>query len=117
MSKVVVILEVTPNSEGKARYLELVAQLRPILANFDGLISMRRFQDLSEQDKLLSLHVWESEEAVAAWRNQVEHRMAQMEARERLFSDYKITVANVVREYTKADRTAAPADSNKHLVR
>lgn len=114
MAKILVILEVTPNEAGRERYLDLVESLKPLTDNLVGRISMRRFQDLSDPKKLLSLHVWDSEEAVAAWRNQAEHRLAQMEAREKLYDEYKITVAHVNREYTRTEREEAPRDSNAY---
>ncbi len=116
MSKVVVMFEVTPLEGSGDRYLELAAKLRPLLADCSGFIRAERFQSLSDAGKLLSINVWEDEQAAMEWRNQTEHRLAQMEGRERLFASYRITVAHVVREYTNTDRAEAPADSNQHLI-
>lgn len=62
--KVVVLFEVTPTAEGKRRYLELAARLKPLLANAEGFIRAERFGSLNVEGKLLSMSVWESEEAV-----------------------------------------------------
>ena len=45
------------------------------------------------------MNVWTDEEVVAKWRNMAEHRMSQMEGREKLFESYKITVCKAIRTY------------------
>lgn len=79
----------------------------------EGFIRAERFGSLNEEGKLLSLNVWESEAAVEKWRNGLHRRMSQTEGRERLFKNYHITVASVIREYGDSDRREAPADSNE----
>lgn len=113
--KVVVLFEVTPTAEGKVCYLELAAQLKPMLSNAKGFIRSERFGSLNEEGKLLSLNVWENEEAVKKWRNELCHRMSQSEGRERLFESYRITVASIIREYDDSSRNEAPADSNAYF--
>ncbi len=112
MNKLIVLFEVTPTKAGMEKYLELAAMLKPMLANADGFISGERFKSLNEEGKLLSLNVWESEEALAAWRNNLDHRASQAMGKDKLFESYKITVCTPVREYTSADRKFAPKDSN-----
>jgi heme-degrading monooxygenase HmoA len=70
---------------------------------------------LNAESKLLSLNVWESEEAVEKWRNELNHRMSQLEGREKLFESYRITVASVIREYDDCYRNEAPVDSNEYF--
>lgn len=113
MSKVIVLFEVKPTKEGMAKYLELAAELKPLLAGFEGFISAERFQSLSDDGKLLSMNVWESEEAVESWRNDLKHRFSQNEGRTKLFESYKITIVSTIREYTDTDREGAPNDSNE----
>jgi len=112
MSKIIVLFEVTPTKEGMKRYLELAAQLKPMLSEVEGFISVERFQSLTNDGKLLSMNVWETEEAVTRWRNTLEHRMSQQEGKDKLFESYKITVAQSIREYSNTDRAEAPSDSN-----
>lgn len=97
------------------RYLELAAQLKPLLSGFEGFIRAERFTSLNEEGKLLSMNVWKDENAVKNWRNVVEHRMSQKEGREKLFESYKITVCSVIREYSDKDREQAPSDSNDFM--
>ncbi len=112
MGNIIVLFEVIPTEEGMERYLQLAKQLKPLLSGFEGFVSAERFQSLSEDGKFLSMNVWENEEAVASWRNIVEHRMSQKEGREKLFKSYKITIVSTLREYTDQDREQAPKDSN-----
>ncbi len=110
---VAVMFEVVPADEGKAEYLKLGAGLKEQLAKIPGFISIERFQSLNNPEKLLSLSFWESEEAVEKWRNLEEHRMAQARGRSKLFREYRIRVAGVIREYTLIDRGGAPRDSRQ----
>ncbi len=109
---IAVIFETYPREEGKAEYLSVAAELREHLKDRKGFISIERFQSLTDENKMLSLSFWEDEEAVRQWRNLVEHRIAQQKGRARLFSKYRIRVANVLRDYTDTERAQAPSDSN-----
>jgi len=59
----------------------------------------------------LSLSFWENEESVVQWRNIEMHRHAQEAGRNAVFNDYRLRVANVLRDYSMTNRTEAPADS------
>ena len=79
------------------------------------VISIERFQSLTDDKKVLSLSFWENEEAVAAWRKLESHRTAQALGHDELFRDYRICVASVVRDYSINARDEAPADSRASL--
>ena len=111
-----VIFEVIPTSEGKAEYLRIAAELRTLLEDIDGLISIERFQSLTDEHKILSLSFWKDEASISAWRNLMEHRQAQQEGRNSLFSSYRIRVAEICRDYSSTDRQQAPGDSNDILA-
>ena len=111
--KVAVLFEVKPKTEGKEEYLKLAAALKTELAEMPGFIRVERFGSLNEEGKLLSLSVWENEDAAAAWRNQLNHRGSQKKGHDALFEHYHISVASIIREYTQDDR--APEDSNQFL--
>ncbi len=96
MSKYVVLFEVKPSKEGKVKYLELAAMLKPMLEGFEGFLGMERFQSLIDSDKVLSMNMWESEAAMTAWRNITKHRMSQLAGKTNLFENYKITVLSVI---------------------
>lgn len=60
---------------------------------------------------MLSLSFWRDEEAVLQWRQLKVHRRAQARGRDTVFSDYRLRVAQVLRDYGLAERKEAPADS------
>ncbi len=109
---IAVIFEVTPSAEGRDRYLELAAELKPLLQEIDGFLSIERFQSLTDPGKLLSLSFWRDEAAVQSWRRLEAHRQAQSEGRAGVFADYRLRVAAVLRDYGMTDnRDQVPADS------
>lgn len=109
-----VIFEVIPYKSGKSEYLDIAADLRHLLENRDGFISIERFQSLVDERKILSLSFWRDEEAIRCWRNEMEHRSAQQQGRDMLFESYRIRVAEVIRDYTQSERTDVPDDSKSH---
>ncbi|HVJ02943.1 MAG TPA: antibiotic biosynthesis monooxygenase [Sphingomonas sp.] len=108
---IAVLFEAWPAEGEQARYLDLAAALRPELDAIDGFVSIERFESLAEPGKLLSLSFWRDEAAVAAWRNTPAHRATQATGRGGVFRDYRLRIAEVVRDYGMTDRAQAPADS------
>ena len=108
---IAVIFEVWPKPEHKKDYLDLAAELRPLLEKIDGFISIERFESLYERGKILSLSFWRDEAAIEAWRNIEAHRAAQAKGRAKIFADYRLRIAAVIRDYGKHERAEAPADS------
>ncbi len=101
---IAVIFQVTPK-DGKAdAYFDTAAELRPELEKIDGFVSIERFESRTTSGKYLSLSFWRDEDAVHAWRNQENHALAQARGKQEIFTDYRISVAEVVRDYTMADR-------------
>ena len=113
---IAVIFELWPGAEPdqQARYFALATELHAELADVDGFISIERFQSLTTQGKFLSLSFWRDENAVATWRNGVKHRAAQTEGRDGVLGDYRLRVAQVLRDYGMRDRTQVPLDSLVH---
>jgi len=108
---IAVLFEVQPRAGKKGAYLDAAAALRPLLAQIDGFISIERFESLTNAGKILSLSFWRDEEAVQTWRNLEAHRRIQGAGRKTMFSDYRLRVARVVRDYGMNDRAEAPEDS------
>ena len=108
---IAVILEVWPKPEHKKDYLDLAAELKPILETIDGFISVERFESLTEKGKILSLSFFRDESAVAAWRNMPQHRKTQGKGRATIFENYRLRIAGVIRDYGMHDRAEAPKDS------
>ena len=112
-----VIFELRPAPGQDQRYFDLAAGLREELASVDGFISVERFQSLTEPNKVLSLSFWRDEAAVRAWRNRAAHRSAQHQGRSGVLADYRLRVAEVLRDYGLNERAEAPEDSNQHHLK
>jgi len=108
---IAVIFELKPRSGQTEAYLSAAARLRPLLSQVDGFISIERFESLTEPGKFVSLSYWRDEDAVRQWRNIEEHRRVQAAGRQSIFADYRLRVAQVIRDYGIDDRTQAPEDS------
>ncbi len=108
---IAVIFEVEPAPGRKDGYLAIAADLKPMLEQIDGFISVERFQSLSDPAKILSLSFFASEEAVQRWRNLIDHRKAQAMGRGGVFADYRLRVADVTRDYGMVERDQVPTDS------
>ncbi|MDG9924653.1 MULTISPECIES: antibiotic biosynthesis monooxygenase [unclassified Pseudomonas] len=110
---IAVIFEVQPAEGRRDTYLGIAADLREKLQAIDGFLSIERFESLSQPGKLLSLSFWRDEAAVRQWRNTEEHRQAQRAGRDGVFADYRLRVAEVLRDYGLQAREQAPADSRE----
>lgn len=108
---IAVIFEVWPHADRRQDYFDLAAELRPLLSRIDGFLSIERFESLTEPGKVLSLSFWRDEAAIAAWRNLEAHRVAQKAGRGGIFANYRLRVAEVLRDYGMNDRAEVPADS------
>jgi heme-degrading monooxygenase HmoA len=108
---IAVIFEVHPAEGRRGDYLGIAAEMRPMLDGIEGFISVERFESLTTPGKILSLSFFEDEEAVRRWRTLAAHRGAQSTGRKGLLADYRLRVADVVRDYGLRDRDQAPADS------
>ncbi len=96
---IVVIFEVQPNEAEGPRYFELAAELHPELEKQDGFLSIERFESLATPGKFVSISYWRDEAAVAAWRGHTGHMAAQALGKSEIFADYRITVAEALRDY------------------
>jgi len=108
---IAVIFEVVPAPGRIDLYLDTARDLRPLLDDIDGFISIERFRSLTDPTRLLSLSFWRDEAAVKAWRMTEEHRAAQSLGRQGAFDAYRLRIAGVLRDYGLNDRNEAPEDS------
>lgn len=108
---IAVIFEAEPVPELRQDYLDAATQLRPQLEALDGFVSIERFASLSTLGRILSLSFWRDEQAVQARRTLPAHRLVQARGRDGIFRDYRLRVAEVVRDYGMHARAQAPADA------
>jgi heme-degrading monooxygenase HmoA len=105
-----VIFEVEPRPGREQDYIDRAAALRAEVEAIDGFISVERFASLAKKGRLVSISFWRDADAVRRWREQARHHLAQLAGRGEIFADYRITVAEVERQYGMFDRAAAPQD-------
>ena len=108
---IAVIFEVYTAEGQTDTYLEHAARMRPMVEEHPGFISVERFRSLTDPNKLLSVSFFEDEDALNAWRNRPEHRATQSAGRDGIFDDYRLRVAEVIRDYGMHNREQAPLDS------
>jgi heme-degrading monooxygenase HmoA len=106
-----VLFELQTATGQQQTYVDLVAKLQPLLAPIDGFISVECFQSTADPEKVLSLTTWRDEEAAVQWRNVSAHLTAQKAGRDKIFHDYRVRVASVMRDYGLHQREQAPEDS------
>lgn len=106
-----VIFEFWTNPDKADVYWDQARAMSELVQDADGFLGIERFQSVSTENKFVSLSFWRDEAAVEAWRNTLRHRMAQSAGRDGVFRDYRLRVAQVVRDYGMTDRDQAPDDS------
>ena len=108
---IAVIFEVFPRQGHKQQYLDIAANLRPLLEKVDGFISVERFQRLSDKSKILSLSFFRDEAAIKQWRELESHRTAQSAGRNTVFADYRLRVCSIIRDYGMNERDEVPENA------
>ncbi len=100
---IMVIFEVTMNQGKGEQYFDLAERLRTELEQFDGFVEVERFRSLRNTSKYVSISSWRDDASVRAWKAHLEHRRAQERGKREIFADFRIRVAEVVRDYQMAD--------------
>jgi len=77
---------------------ETDARMEAIARTMPGFVSYRQYA--SADGEGVAVVEFESHETAAGWRAHPEHREAQRLGRERWFAEYRITVCDVVRDYS-----------------
>ncbi|PWJ20228.1 antibiotic biosynthesis monooxygenase family protein [Jannaschia seohaensis] len=109
--------EMQPKPGHLDHYFEHVARLRPVLARHEGLVFLDRYKALDDPDTILSHQLWESEEAIVAWRENTEHRRSQEAGNKVHFRDYRIRVGErVLHGGAQMDARPVPATSATSFV-
>jgi heme-degrading monooxygenase HmoA len=80
-----------------AAYQELGAQMDALVRRMPGFVSVNDYAG-TDGDKL-SLVCFETQTALAAWREHPEHRVAQERGKTAFFAAYDVRICEVVRAY------------------
>jgi heme-degrading monooxygenase HmoA len=92
-------------------YLRESEEVRRQLAGYEGFLAVERFQSTADPHKFVAIGFFSDEAAVERWRTAPEHRRVQTLGRNRLFSRYRLRMANLTRDYDSERRGQAPRDS------
>jgi len=105
---VVVVFRSRLSAEAGADYSEMAAEMLALAREMPGFVEFKSFK--SEDGERVSLVYWQDQETMAAWRSHPRHRIAQASGRAKWYSEYRIEVAEVVREnrFEAAGGTACP---------
>ena len=90
------------------QYLNLAAALKGDLEAMGGCLFLDRFKSLSRDNVILSYQIWQDEGSLTAWRVQAHHHEVQTLGRDRVFTDYRIRVAQVVYEERRGEPVVQP---------
>ena len=88
-----VLFDVLPKSGYVDQYFEMAAQLKPIVQQNPGFLSVERFANLQKPEWYLSFSCWKDEASLAQWRCQSDHNGAQVCGRHDVFDDYRLRVS------------------------
>jgi heme-degrading monooxygenase HmoA len=86
-------------TEGDRGYGQMAQRMVELAAQQPGFLGV---ESARTPDGLgITVSYWESEESIAAWKAQAEHKVAQETGKRVWYSDYRLRVARVEREYGK----------------
>lgn len=84
------------NTEGYAKMAERMVELASEQPGFLGIEAARGADGLG-----ITVSYWESEESIAAWKRNAEHRVAQRRGHETWYAAFELRIARVERAYSK----------------
>jgi heme-degrading monooxygenase HmoA len=77
-------------------YAEVSARMEAMVEDMPGYLGK---EDYREGGRSITVSYWESEEAIKAWREQLEHLAAQEAGRAKWYRGYQVYVTKVERAY------------------
>ena len=93
----VVIFVSTRTSADADGYRAMAAQMEALAHAQPGFLSMQSVR--GNDGKGITVCYWESEQAIGAWKRNVDHAAAQQHGKDHWYSDYSVTIAKVERQY------------------
>jgi heme-degrading monooxygenase HmoA len=86
----------TPGDQGYAAMADRMVELARVQPGFLGVETARDAEGFG-----LTVSYWRDEAAIAAWKAQAEHAVAQRLGREQWYTAFRVRVCRVEREYGK----------------
>jgi heme-degrading monooxygenase HmoA len=97
----VAVIFTSLRSPGENGYGETAEAMLTLARQQDGYLGF----ESAREGLGITVSYWRDEDAARAWKQIAEHLVAQRKGRDRWYSDYRVRIATVVREYGLADST------------
>jgi heme-degrading monooxygenase HmoA len=103
----VITVERTESDDG---YFEMADAMYQLATTQPGFLGMEWVYDAGQRAGITSSY-WTSADAIAAWKQHVEHLVAQRLGQERWYRAYTVRIARVERDYTWSARAIGHLDA------
>jgi heme-degrading monooxygenase HmoA len=94
---VAVIFTSTRATGGEREYSDMAARMETLAAQQPGYLGLESVRD--GDGRGITVSYWQTDEHARAWKRVAEHVEAQRQGRQRWYSDYRVVVAEVIRDY------------------
>lgn len=91
------VIFTSQRSEVEAGYEATAERMEQLAAGQPGYLGMEATRDA--QGLGITVSYWASEQAILAWKHELEHRAARQQGREAWYTQYELRVARVERAY------------------
>jgi heme-degrading monooxygenase HmoA len=95
-------------TEGDNGYSVMSARMDRLAAEQPGYLGLESVRD-PDGVTGITVSYWADEDAARAWKQVAEHLVAQERGREMWYSDYRVRVASVLRDYGPSESPAEPS--------
>ncbi|MEI2784950.1 MAG: antibiotic biosynthesis monooxygenase [Candidatus Nanopelagicales bacterium] len=99
---IAVIFSSTRSPGYDREYAAMATRMEELATQQPGYLGLESVRD--EDGRGITVSYWESDEDAQAWKQVAEHLQAQDLGRQRFYTDYRVVVAQVTREYRFPDQ-------------
>ena len=96
---ILVIVEFLLRPDAQDKFERALEEMQELIKQYDGYLGEEPCRAMSNVDKFVTLFRFRDRDAAEAWRNDEKHLLVQALGKREVFSWYRITVADVEREY------------------
>lgn len=89
------VIFTSKQTEDTLGYAEMAVQMENLAQKQAGYIGMEH----ARSELGITISYWKTEAAIASWKNQVDHLVAQQTGKAKWYSEYSVRVCKVEREY------------------
>ena len=88
-------------SSQESDYFEISEQMEELASKQEGFLGIESARD--KDGFGITISYWESEQAIAAWKNNAEHEIARKRGKKEWYQDFEVRVAKVERAYRSSN--------------